>query len=358
MDNQFSILNSQLPTAPRSALVAMSGGVDSTVAAVLMLHDGFDCAGATMKLHHRCAEGVAEARAAARLLGIPLHVFDFTDYFSGQVIDRFVQAYLEGRTPNPCIECNRRVKFGRLLDKALELGKDCIVTGHYARTERGADGRFLLKKAADASKDQSYVLYSLTQDQLARARFPLGGLSKQQVRGLASDAGFTNADKSESQDICFVPDGDYANLIALRSGARPRKGRFVDENGSYLGDHDGIFHYTIGQRRGMGLAMPYPAYVLSLRPRDDTVVVGRNEMLYSTSFMINDINLIAVDKLNSPVRARVKIRYKHSGQPATVDQVDDDSIRVVFDEPQRAITKGQAAVIYDGDIVVGGGTIA
>ena len=340
------------------ALVAMSGGVDSSVAAMLAMRDGFDCAGAVMKLHPYAGDSENGARSAAAKLGIPLHVFDFSDCFAAQVIDRFVAAYREGRTPNPCVDCNRRVKFGKLLDTALELGKDCVVTGHYAQVMRAGGGRYLLKKGAYPSKDQSYVLYSLTQGQLARALFPLGKLSKPQVRELARGAGLENADRRESQDICFVPDGDYAGFIAGYTGAAPRKGRFVDPDGNYLGEHDGVVRYTVGQRRGMGLAMPHPVYVLEVRPGDDTVVVGGDALLYSKTLCARDINLIPFDRLDAPLRALVKIRYKHAERPATVYQTGEDELRIEFDEPQRAITKGQAAVIYDGDVVIGGGTIA
>ena len=339
------------------ALVAMSGGVDSSVAALLALRDGFDCAGAVMKLHPCSGGSLADARAAAERLGIPFHVFDFSESFATQVIERFVCAYREGRTPNPCVDCNKRFKFGMLLESSLALGKEFIVTGHYARIERDDNGRLLLKKGSDALKDQSYVLYTLTQEQLAHTLFPLGGLSKTQVRELALDAGFENADKCESQDICFIPDGDYVKFIIEYTGIQPQKGRFVDTDGNYLGEHDGLIHYTVGQRRGMGLAMPCPVYVLKLQPESDTIVVGRNDMLFSKTLRVKDINLIPFDKLDAPLKARVKIRYKHPEQPAIVHQTDDNTLHIEFDSPQRAITKGQAAVIYDGDFVVGGGTI-
>jgi len=343
---------------PRSALIAMSGGVDSSVAAMLAIREGFNCAGAVMKLHPNVPDNEADARAAAEKLGIPLYVFDLSERFAAQVIKRFIDAYRDGRTPNPCVDCNKHLKFGKLLEKALELGKECIVTGHYAQVEHSNNGRYILKKGAYPLKDQSYVLYSLTQEQLAHTLFPLGKLSKPQVRELAHDAGLENADRRESQDICFIPDGEYAKFIAEHTGAPPRKGRFIDPDGNYLGEHNGVVNYTVGQRRGMGLAMPYPAYVLDVRPEDDIVVVGRDSMLYSKTLYAKDINLIPFDKLDAPLRAMVKIRYKHNEQPATVYQTDEDTLRIEFDEPQRAITKGQATVIYDGDIVIGGGTIA
>jgi len=335
----------------------MSGGVDSTVAALLTIRDGYICVGAVMKLHPKAADSEAGARTVAEKLGIPLIVCDLTESFATHVINRFINEYRDGRTPNPCVDCNKHLKFGKLAEKARELGKDYIVTGHYARIEHNSNGRYLLKKSANPLKDQSYVLYSLTQDQLARTRLPLGGMSKTQVRELAHDAGLENADKRESQDICFIPDGDYVKFITEYTGVLPRKGRFIDPDGNYLGEHNGVINYTVGQRRGMGLAMPYPAYVLEVKPDDDTVIVGRDSMLYTKTLCAKEINFIPFDKLETPLRALVKIRYKHNEQPATVYQTGEDTLRIEFDEPQRAITKGQAAVIYDGDTVIGGGTI-
>jgi len=335
----------------------MSGGVDSTVAAMLARRDGFDCAGAMMKLHGFGHDGEEDARRAAERLGIPFHVIDLSEDFAAFVIGRFIKAYREGRTPNPCVDCNKNIKFGKFPEKAREFGMDVVVTGHYARIDRGADGRFLLKKGADRVKDQSYVLYGLTQEQLAKVLFPLGGLSKQEVRDLALTAGFENADKRESQDICFVPGGDYAGFITDYTGETLPKGRFIDENGNDLGENRGLACYTIGQRRGLGLAMPHPVYVLDIKPQDNTVVVGGSELLYTKTLRAADINLIAADKLENPIRARVKIRYRQPEQPATVRQIGEDALLIEFDEPQRAITKGQAAVVYDGDIVIGGGTI-
>jgi len=237
------------------------------------------------------------------------------------------------------------------------MGKDFIVTGHYARAERDDAGRYLLRKGTDPSKDQSYVLYTLSQNQLAHVRFPLGGLSKAEAREIAKSSGLSASGKRESQDICFVPDGDYVSFIEEHTGEPMRKGRFIDTDGNHLGVNRGVTCYTVGQRRGLGLAMPYPPYVIEIRPEDGAVVVGRGEMLYSKKLRAREINLIPVDRLDSPLRARVKIRYRHVEQPATVQQVGDDELSIEFDEPQRAITKGQAAVIYDGDVVIGGGTI-
>ena len=347
-----------MPNAPQSALVAMSGGVDSAVAALLAMRGGLDCAGAIFLLHANVNSGEENAREIAGRLRIPFHVLDFSFCFASHVIDPFTTAYREGRTPNPCIDCNRHIKFGRFMEISRELGRDCVVTGHYARVERDGSGRYLLKKGTDESKDQSYVLYMLSQDQLARAVFPLGGLSKQQVRELSIAAGLEVADRPESQDICFVPDGDYVKFIIGHTGISPRKGRFIDTDGNDLGRHDGIIRYTVGQRRGLGLAMPHPPYVLEIRPEDDTVVVGKGDALYTRAFEARGVNLIPLDRIDTPLRARVKIRYGQKEQPATVRQIGSDALRIEFDSPQRAIAKGQAAVIYDGDTVIGGGTIA
>ena len=336
----------------------MSGGVDSAVAAMLAVNEGFDCTGAMMSL----ASGdektdLTAAGAVAQRLGIPFNIFDLSGHFAACVIEPFIAEYRMGRTPNPCVICNKMLKFGKLLEMAHESGFDHIVTGHYARVERNDKGRYILKKGIDPSKDQSYVLYTLTQEQLAQARLPLGDKTKQEVRELASGAGFDNANKKESQDICFIPDGDYVKFITEYTGAEFTKGRFIDTDGNYLGENKGIIAYTVGQRRGLGLSMPHPPYVLQLRPQDNTVVVGKEEMLYSKTLKAENINLIPFSTLETPLRANVKIRYAHPGQPATIQQLDHDTLHIEFDEPQRAITKGQAAVIYEGDIVIGGGTI-
>lgn len=337
-------------------LIAISGGVDSAVAALLMKEQGYGCAGAVMKLHPD-GSAVEDARAAAAFLDIPFHVFDFADCFYSGVISRFIEAYRAGETPNPCIDCNRLIKFGQFISRAREMGFEAVATGHYARAEQDG-GRFLLKKGLDPSKDQSYVLYPLTQEQLSRVSFPLGTLTKPQVRDIAAEWGFPAAQKGESQDICFVPDGDYAGFIARTIGAAFPRGRFVDTDGNNLGEHRGIAHYTIGQRRGLGLAHTEPLYVKEIRPKDNTVVVGTADTLFSRTLTVRDSNLIALDRLDGPLRAGVKIRYRHPEQPATVTPLDGSTLRIDFDEPQRAITPGQAAVIYDGDVVIGGGTIA
>ena len=346
----------------KKVLIAMSGGVDSSVAAWKLKNDGYDCIGAMMKLFYGesscCSVSDAnDARAVALNMGIPFYVFNFTDSFESQVIERFIHAYENGMTPNPCIDCNRYLKFRRFLKRASDIECDYIATGHYARVFKSND-RYLLQKGLDASKDQSYVLYAMTQNELSGTLFPLGGMSKTEVREIALANGFINADKPDSQDICFAPDGDYAGFIQSRCGALPAKGYFKDENGNILGEHKGLIHYTIGQRRGLGISASSPLYVLDVVPAANTVVVGTNDKLFKSELIANDINMIAVEKLDRPLRIKAKIRYRHTEQPATVRQLDEDALHVAFDTPQRAITKGQAVVLYDGDIVIGGGTIS
>jgi len=336
----------------------MSGGVDSAVAALLTQRSGIDCAGATMVLFGDDFKELCLRSLGLPQLDMPFYTFDFREYFTKHVIEPFIGEYNNARTPNPCVVCNRHLKFGAFLDKAVELGKDCVVTGHYAQIECDTSGRYLLKKGIDDNKDQSYVLYTLTQEQLARIRFPLGSLTKTEVREIAQEAGLPNAQGKDSQDICFIPDGDYAGFIIRHTGKTPNKGRFVDTNGNDLGENKGLLHYTVGQRRGLGLSMPHPPYVTRLCAESNTVVVGKNEQLYSTAFEAKNINLIPFDKLDTPIKAQVKIRYKDPGHTATVRQTDADTLFIEFDEPQRAITKGQSAVIYDGDMVLGGGVIS
>ena len=342
-----------------SALIAMSGGVDSSVAALLTVEQGLDCAGGIMKLYGSTPGDAEYAQAVADQLGIPLCIFDFTDAFKEHVIDRFIRAYQNGETPNPCIDCNRHMKFDCLFRCAEELSKEYIVTGHYARIEPGAaGGRYLLKKGADRSKDQSYVLYTMSQERLKHTLFPLGGLTKAQVRDIALEHGFANARKHDSQDICFIPDGEkYTDFIRRHISREAPKGRFVDTNGNDLGENKGIIHYTVGQRKGLGLSAQMPLYVCSVSASDNTVVVGTEDNLYAGTLIARDINLIPVYSLDTAIRAHARIRYNHPEQPATVWQLGPDTIRVEFDRPQRAITKGQSVVLYDGDTVIGGGTI-
>lgn len=353
----------------KKALIAMSGGVDSSVAASLMVDKGYECIGATMKLYDNddividaektcCTlSDIEDARSVAMRLNFPYYVFNFKSEFETQVIDNFVDCYLCGRTPNPCIECNRSLKFKKLMRRAMELGIDYVVTGHYVKREYDEkSGRYLLKKAADSTKDQSYVLYSLTQEELKHALFPLGDLTKSQIRDIANKKGFLNANKKESQDICFVPDGNYAAFIEKRLGNRAEKGNFVDKNGKILGEHQGIIRYTIGQRKGLGIALGKPVFVTEIRPETNEVVLGEPEDLLKKKLIADNINLISVEHLYEPVKIKAKIRYSKQEQPAIAYE-KDGKLYIEFDEPQRAITKGQAVVIYDSDTVVGGGTI-
>lgn len=349
-------------------LIAMSGGVDSSVAAYLMKQRGCDCVGVTMRLFSNddiglsrekscCSlDDVQDARSVAAKLAIPYYVFNFTGDFKSQVIDRFTSAYACGQTPNPCIDCNRYLKFERLYERAQLMGCDAVVTGHYARIGQ-ENGRFVLKKALDASKDQSYVLYSLTQEQLAHTRLPLGEFEKTDTRRIAEELGFFNARKPDSQDICFVPDGDYAAFIERTTGKSYPAGNFVDEQGNVLGRHRGIIHYTIGQRRGLGIAAETPLYVKRIDPERNEVVLCRDEALYSRALTAKELNWMAFETPPDSFRASAKIRYRHTEQPCTVTALPGGRVAVEFDEPQRAATPGQAVVFYDGDTVLGGGVI-
>ena len=291
------------------------------------------------------------------IVGIPHEVHDFGGAFKECVIGDFINCYKNGSTPNPCIVCNRKIKFEELLKMALDRGYDAVATGHYARIEKRSDGRYLLKKALDSTKDQSYVLYSLTQHQLAHTIFPLGEMTKQEARDLAESFGFVNARKHDSQDICFVPDGNYVSFIERTTGETFKKGNFVDLNGKVLGTHEGIIKYTIGQRKGLGIAFGEPIYVVKKDVENNTVILGRNSDLFGTTLTASNINLISCEQINAPMRVKAKIRYNQKEQPASVEQIGENRIKVTFDEPQRAITKGQSVVLYDDDIVVGGGII-
>ena len=345
----------------------MSGGVDSSLAALLMKEKGYECIGCTMKLYENedagiektktcCSlDDVEDARNVACLLDMPFYVFNFTERFRTQVIDRFVQSYEEGRTPNPCIDCNRYMKFDKLYERAKLMGCEYIVTGHYARIEK-ENGKFFLKKALDETKDQTYVLYTLTQDQLSHTMFPLGDLTKRTVRNIAEKNGFINANKPDSQDICFVPDGDYASVIEKYTGRICMPGNFVDTEGNIMGRHKGIIHYTLGQRKGLGIAAGKPVYVCEIRPQTREVVLGNPEDLMSRDVYVSDFNWISGNAPGGRIRCTAKVRYRQSEQPAVLS-VEGDIVHIVFDQPQRAITPGQAAVVYDGDVVLGGGTI-
>lgn len=354
----------------KKALVAMSGGVDSSVAAYLTKEMGYNATGITLKLFDNedigekkekncCSlDDIDDARNVCRKIGIPYYVYNFKDSFKENVIDRFIRAYENGTTPNPCIDCNRYIKFEKLIRRAEELEFDKVVTGHYSIIEydKGA-GRFLLKKSADLSKDQSYVLYSLTQKQLSKTLLPLGNLTKSYVREIAESLNLINAKKHDSQDICFVPDGDYAKFIEQYTGRTYPNGNFVDENGNILGEHKGIIRYTVGQRKGLGLALPCPMYVKEKNLEENKVILCENHRLFSKELYATDINLISCDRIDKPMRVKARVRYNQPEQPATVEQTDNNTLHIIFDEPQRAISKGQAVVLYDGEYVIGGGTI-
>lgn len=343
-------------------LVAMSGGVDSSAAAYLMQEQGFECHAATMKLFHR-DEGansseIEDARNAASRLGIPFHVFDFTGVFQKNVIDRFAGTYQRAETPNPCIDCNRFVKFGHFLRCADDLDCSLIATGHYAQIEYDDIARrYLLKRAVDDTKDQSYVLYTMTQRQLARTKFPLGGYRKQDVRIIAQEHGFIDAAKRESQDICFIPDGDYGTFIERYTGKTWSSGDFVNTEGKKVGTHRGLIRYTIGQRKGLGIADKTPYYVCAFDMVNNNVILCKEHELYSKTLEATDINFILYETLSAPLRVQAKVRYRQKAEPATAEQIAPDRIRVEFDEAQKALTPGQAVVLYDGDTVIGGGTI-
>ena len=350
------------------ALIAMSGGVDSSVAAYLMGKEGYDCIGCTMKLFENADVSIARGRACCSLddvedarnvafaLAIPYYVFRFSEEFVEKVIDKFVRSYERGFTPNPCIDCNRYLKFGKLFERAEAIGCDCIATGHYARITFDA-GRFHLKKALDETKDQSYVLYAMDQSQLARTRFPLGELRKSRVRAIAEANGFLNADKADSQDICFVPDGDYAAFLEKRTGKRYPAGDFIGTDGQVLGRHQGIIRYTIGQRRGLGLSFPRPMYVKRIDPAKATVTLCPDEDLFESTAEVEDANWISGMIPRAPFPCKAKIRYRQREQPAVVEPIGESAFRIRCETPQRAITPGQAAVLYDGDEVLGGGMI-
>lgn len=352
----------------KKALIAMSGGVDSSVAAYLMKQSEYDCIGVTMKLFHNedigiehkktcCSlNDVEDAKSVAFRLGIPHYTFNFTDHFAEKVIQPFISAYENGRTPNPCIDCNRYLKFDALYHRAEILECETIATGHYARIEN-ANGRFILKKAMDLSKDQSYVLYAMTQEQLAHTVFPCGELEKSEIRKVAEKQGFFNADKPDSQDICFVPDGNYSAFIEYYSGKKYPAGNFIDRNGTVLGQHKGIIHYTVGQRKGLGISAKNPLYVCGIDTLDNAVILGGNRELFSCDLNAVDFNWIAFDTPPEKFRAKAKIRYRHVEQWAEINVIGEKNVHIRFDEPQRAITKGQAVVLYDGEIVLGGGVI-
>lgn len=349
----------------------MSGGVDSSVSAYLMREKYKSCKGATMLLflnealgvssRHPCCsrENIIDAKAVCDILGIQHEIINYMAEFEDCVIKKFVSVYESGGTPNPCIDCNKFMKFDKLLEHARNSGLEKIATGHYAKIERDNSGRYLLRKAEDLSRDQSYVLYMLTQEQLANIEFPLGHMMKPEVRELAGELHFMNARKHDSQDICFVPDGDYANFIENYTGKTYMPGKFIDTSGNILGTHKGIIHYTAGQRRGLGVSAKSRLYVSEINHHDNTITLAHEDeaKLFSRGVIANEINIIAFDRLPDNFRARVKIRYRQNEIPAVINQTGHDELTVEFQEKQRAPAKGQAVVIYDDDIVIGGGTI-
>ncbi|MDR2525626.1 MAG: tRNA 2-thiouridine(34) synthase MnmA [Oscillospiraceae bacterium] len=352
-------------------LVAMSGGVDSAAAVALLLGQGASCAGVHLRLFAGegdetapprekscCSLSDAEdARSAASRLGIPFYVFNFSALFEREVVQRFADGYARGETPNPCIDCNRFIKFGALAARAALLGYDAIATGHYARREKDAAGRFLLRKGVDAQKDQSYVLAFLTQAQLRYTHFPLGDLCKEQARAIARQSKLLNAQKRESQDICFVPDGDYGAFLERRAGKPFCSGNFVDPQGNVLGRHRGTVRYTLGQRRGLGLALPEPGYVCAVCPKNNTVTVGGEDLLFTRELAAREMNWVATEHPRSPMRCKAKVRYRQAEQWAWAEQEGESRLRLRFDSPQRAITPGQTVALYEDDYVLGAGII-
>ena len=355
-------------------VVGMSGGVDSSVAAYLLKEQGYDVIGVTMQIWQEedaCSveenggccglSAVEDARRVAAALDIPYYVMNFKKEFREHVIDYFTEEYLRGHTPNPCIACNRYVKWEALLNRSLSIGADYIATGHYARIEQLPNGRYALRRSATQAKDQTYALYNLTQEQLERTLMPVGAYSKDEIRSIADRIGLLVADKPDSQDICFVPDGDYASFIEeevrAKTGESLPTGNFVTPEGRVLGPHKGIIHYTVGQRKGLGLALGYPAFVLEIRPESNEVVIGTYEESLTRTVRADRLNFMSVEDLTEPKRVFAKIRYNHKGAWCTVEKTGEDEITCRFDEPQRAVTPGQALVLYDGEYVLGGGTI-
>ncbi len=344
------------------ALIAMSGGVDSSVAAKIIMNQGYETQGAIMSLYGDEGSGkpddIKDAKRVADDLGIPFHIFEFSEEFKKYVISDFISAYKNGLTPNPCVVCNKYIKFGIFLDKAIEMGFDYVATGHYCKVEKDEKtSRFVVRKADDITKDQSYMFWSLNQKQLSHILLPLGDYTKDNARIIARDVGFDNADKHDSQDICFVPDGDYAKFIEMYCNEKFPQGDFVNKAGEFIAKHKGIVNYTIGQRKGLGISAPAPLYVLEKDPVSNKVVLGSNDDLFETDLVATDVNLISIEKLTEPMRVLAKARYKHKEQEATICPLENGDVKVEFDTSQRALTPGQSVVFYKEDTLLGGGII-
>lgn len=341
----------------KKVLVGMSGGVDSSACALILKETGFSVTGLTLSLCEKDNDrDISDAKSVCEKLHIEYLNIDLSDDFRQKVVAPFINEYKQGLTPNPCLECNKYIKFGKMLDIALDKGFDKIATGHYARVEKQGD-RYILKKAKDLSKDQSYVLYSLTQHQLKHLLLPLGDLTKSDIREKAEKGGLVNANRPDSQDICFVPDGDYASFIQRTDGFVSEAGDYVDINGNVLGKHEGVIHYTIGQRKGLKIALGKPQFVINKNAQNNTVILGDEEHLFKKEVLVSDVNFIPFDTLEKEMRVKAKLRYRHTEQPATIYPLENGQVKIVFDEPQRAPSAGQAAVFYDGDTLVGGGKI-
>ena len=355
----------------KKVVVGMSGGVDSSVAALLLKEQGYDVIGVTMQIwqdeektlqeeHGGCCglSAVEDAGKVAQMLDIPYYVMNFKEEFRINVMDYFVEEYLRGRTPNPCIACNRYVKWESLLRRSMEIGADYIATGHYARVEQLTNGRFAIRNSVTATKDQTYALYNLTQYQLSHTLMPVGEFTKEEIREIARENSLPIAYKPDSQDICFVPDGDYAGFIEREVPERvPGPGNFVTPEGIVLGQHKGITHYTVGQRKGLGIAMGHPVFVKEIRPELNEVVIGEAEDVFTRELTCGEINFMSVEDLSKPQRVLAKVRYAHKGQWGLLEKTGEDTLKCTFEEPVRAVTPGQAAVFYDGEYVLGGGTI-
>ena len=354
----------------KKVVVGMSGGVDSSVAAKLLKEQGFDVIGVTMQIwqdeenalqeeNGGCCglSAVDDARRVAQQLEIPYYVMNFKQDFKEKVIDYFVDEYIEGRTPNPCIACNRYVKWESLLKRSIEIGADYIATGHYARIEKLENGRYTLRKSATAAKDQTYALYNLTQKQLSQTLMPVGEYTKDEVREMAKKISLGIASKPDSQEICFVPDNDYAKFIEENTGKKIEEGNFVNTKGQVIGRHKGIIHYTVGQRKGLNLSMGHPVFVVEIIPETNEVVIGDGEEIFTKGLKADRLNFMSIADLAGEMQVMAKIRYNHKGALCTIRKVGEDELECIFDEPQRAISPGQAVVFYDGDYVLGGGTI-